>query len=139
MLAPLTGFAGPCHEGGDMADRHGRAPRRGAPRHGWGLFDHGPRFVLVVLLMAGGTTAVTGLVALAGSSALGDSNGPATSPLYATGPVLTTVQVPQAGPQEQPPEGDDGYSPADLRSRMQRVGMAEPAQQPTHRSGLRAE
>ncbi len=120
-----------------MADRHSSRQHR-APRSERGLFDSGPRFLLIVALLAAATTGPTAAVALAGRSALGDANGPATAPLIATGPALTTVQVPGPGDAPQGGSTDDGV-PADLRPELQRVGTAVPTVAPFRSRTLRAQ
>ncbi|HWB37950.1 MAG TPA: hypothetical protein VHA75_18185 [Rugosimonospora sp.] len=77
---------------------------RGWGRHG--LFDSGPRFAVIVGLLAAATTAPTAAVAFAGHVALSGGQGRAITPMLATGPGVTNVRVPDAGSSTADPSSD---------------------------------
>jgi negative regulator of sigma E activity len=123
-----------------MAGQRGsqRSYRHRAPRSERGLFHSGPRFVLIVGLLAAASTGPTAAVVAAGSAVLSDANGPAAAPLLATGPVVTTVQVPAPAQPADDQPADPG-TPARVRPQLQRVSMAAPTCVPTHKPPMRAE
>ncbi len=85
--------------------------RRGALHGERGLFDSGPRFVLIVALLAAVTTGPTAALALAGHAALDSTHAPATTPLVATAPAATSVLVPDSGDEVAVDAGGDPPGP----------------------------
>jgi hypothetical protein len=85
--------------------RPSRVPRPERPiRPDRGLFDSGPRFVVIVSLLAAVTTGPSIALALAGRTALEGTNGPATTPMMAAAPAAGSVLVQgvaMAGPPSQ--------------------------------------
>jgi hypothetical protein len=93
--------------------------------------------VAVVALLAAATTGPTAAVALAGTAALSGANGPATAPLMATGPAITSVLVPETAPADSG-QVDEGQA-ADLHPELQRIGSVVPTLAPTLAGRMRAE
>ena len=112
--------------------------RHRAPRSERGLFHSGPRFVLIVGLLAAASTGPTAAVVIAGSTVLSEANGPAAAPLLATAPAVTTVTVPAAADSVDDQQADPG-TPAGMRPQLQRVSVAPPPSAPTHKPPVRAE
>lgn len=100
-----------------------------------GLFESGPRFTLLVLMLAAATTGPSVAVAIAGTAALSGSSGPASTPVVATAPAVTTVVVPDGESVEPAPLG-----PGQLSMARQQPGDSVPVPSPAaeHRRPIRA-